>query len=747
MTWQILQISGGLGEWRDAWDNMNQRLYRGHPFSDSRFVDALLRHFGTGNERLCIHRSGENVDGMILLYPRRPGIWSQFVPSQVQAAPVLIENDEHLKALFQALPPWAGILEFLCQDPHFAPNAFDSGEAGAVRTEKHALTMNVELTGPFETYWKSRSKNLLKNIRRYRQRVADSFVQTDIRILSVPDAMHEAVARYGMLESAGWKGAEETAIHIDNAQGRFYAEIMTRFAETGQAQVVEYWLDSQLAASRLVVSCTDIAIILKTTYDEALSKFAPGRLLLHDYLQHAFAEKRNKAVEFYTNATQDQLAWATGQRHIRHVMYFRAVLLAQLRDLYENLKTIVATTGNRCGNIAGGEIADTVNIQCYDSISALPSGCGQLFRRSEQDSFDLSSDWFQLIASSALPKDTRPLFYVMERAGEIRVILPLLQSAAEGHQIQALTTFYSSIYRPLMADGVTSAEFAVLLQRVLKDRTPGKLHVDETDTSDPGYFVRVRNTAPAPVKLSFYPMDPDGHAFSALLGALREAGLIPFRYFCFGNWYLSCDRMSWEQYLQTRTKNMRSNIKRKEKKFADAQGRIELITTEGPSLDTAITAYEQVYNSSWKQPEPFPEFVPSLIRMASATGWLRLGVAYLGETPVAAQLWLVCHGKAFIYKLAYDEKFASFSSGTVLTAYLLRHVLEKESISEVDYLVGDDPYKKNWMSHRRERWGIVAYNPSTLMGLIGIAWQVAGIARKKIIGVLTQLKYKITASS
>lgn len=715
MTWQILPISDGLGEWRDAWDNLNQRLYRGHPFSDSRFIDALLRHFGGSNERLCVHRSGENVDGMIILYPRRPGVWTQFVPSQVQAAPVLIENVEHLNSLFQALSPWAGILEFLCQDPEFVPRAFISSDAGVVRTENHALTMNVELSGSFDIYWKSRSKNLIKNIRRYRQRATESFTQTDMRILDVPEAMHDAVARYGTLESAGWKGAEGTAIHIDNAQGRFYAEIIARFAETGQAQVVEYWLDDQLAASRLVISCDDIAIILKTTYDEALSKFAPGRLLLHAYLEHAFAEKRNKAVEFYTNATQDQLAWATGQRHIRHVMYFRATPLARLRDIYENLKTGIAHVANRASNKPEATTVDSPNIQCYNEISALPPSSGELFRRAEQDSFDLSSDWFQLIVSSALPKDTRPLFYVMKRAGEIRLILPLLlQSVADGHQVQALTTFYSSIYRPLLAENVTSEELAVLLRHVVKDTTAGKLRIDAMDTSNP--------------------------SFSILEKALRLSGLVTFRFFCFGNHHHFTKGQSFEEYFKERPSQLRNIVRRREKKFlADGRGRLEIVTT-GNRLDDCIRAWEKVYSSSWKLSEPYPHFMPGLIRLCAERGWLRLGLAYYDDAPIAAQIWIVNHGRAAIYKLAHDEKFSAFSAGTLLTVHLMRHVMDVDKVAEVDYLIGDDAYKKDWMSHRRERWGIVAYNPSTLMGLIGIGWQIAGIARKIILGALRPLK-------
>ena len=365
---------------------------------------------------------------------------------------------------------------------------------------------------------------------------------------------------------------------------------------------------------------------------------------------------------------------------------------------------------------------DTANepfmkFQILDSFDSLLPQYREDFDSASVLSFDTGLEWFRHLSKCSFGLEEKPRLYIVENEAGDRVLLPacLRKSTWGNTQIDSLVNFYSTFYAPVLP----ASGYEELLKHL---------------------FIRLRNTAPAPFKLGFYPMDPDGHAFGALLTASRKAGLIPFRYFCFGNWYLPCHGMNWDQYLQTRTKKMRSNIKRMEKKFADAQGRIEFVTAEGPSLDTAIAAYEQVYNSSWKQPEPFPEFVPGLIRLACAAGWLRLGVAYMGEIPVAAQLWLVCHGKAFIYKVAYDEKFAGFSPGTVLTAYLLRYVLENESISEVDYLVGDDPYKKTWMSHRRERWGIVAYNPSTLMGLIGTAWQIAGIARKRILGTLLQLK-------
>jgi len=53
-------------------------------------------------------------------------------------------------------------------------------------------------------------------------------------------------------------------------------------------------------------------------------------------------------------------------------------------------------------------------------------------------------------------------------------------------------------------------------------------------------------------------------------------------------------------------------------------------------------------------------------------------------------------------------------------------------VTEVDYLSGDDGYKKDWMSQRRERWGILALNPRTPRGVLAIARHVGGRAVKRV---------------
>jgi len=88
------------------------------------------------------------------------------------------------------------------------------------------------------------------------------------------------------------------------------------------------------------------------------------------------------------------------------------------------------------------------------------------------------------------------------------------------------------------------------------------------------------------------------------------------------------------------------------------------------------------------------------------------------EQPIAAQLWIVAIGRAELFKLAHIEQEKSLSPGTILTEHLMRHVLDVDGVQEVDFLIFDDTYKKSWLNCRRERVGVIAYNPDSFWGRI-----------------------------
>ena len=352
----------------------------------------------------------------------------------------------------------------------------------------------------------------------------------------------------------------------------------------------------------------------------------------------------------------------------------------------------------------------SVKVYCHDSLEALAGTHKAAFEGAECVSFDLSLPWFANFLATTLGPQERLRVYVADD-GEGRVaILPMCydEGASRPRKMRSLANFYTALYAPITSCGAGEE----LLGHALAP---------------------LRSDSPQWDEIDFSPLSTEDGTFNALFNALRNLGLLPFKYFCFGKWYLLVDGRSYAEYYEGLPSRLRNTVKRKSKQFfTDSGARLDIITG-GDQIESGIADYNKVYATSWKVEEPFPGFIPGLIRASAKQGWLRLGIAYVRGEPVAAQIWIVAHGRAAIFKLAYDEKFAPYSVGSVLSAHLMRHVLDVDKVREVDYLIGDDAYKRDWMSRRRERWGIVAYNPRTLLGLAGALKQTLGGWRRFVL--------------
>jgi CelD/BcsL family acetyltransferase involved in cellulose biosynthesis len=326
--WRIQQLANGLGEHAGAWDALNLRLFNGHPMLDSRYVDGLLRHFGTGAEYLCVREQDGVQMAMLVLSRRAAGIWGSFLPAQAQIGPVLMQMPMDMQDLMRHLPGFVAEIDILCNDPDYGDCS--TSDRSMLDSTAHALTMNVSLKGSFEAYWGQRSKNLSKNLKRYERRLATDGIERSFICLTDPGEVSAGVARFAALESKGWKGRLGTAVSVDNTQGEFYSKLLSQFAASRQGRVYELWFDDKLAASRLVISAKGMVIILKTAFDESFDIYAPGRMLLRDVIEHLFIACPGASLEFYTHANPDQLSWAGGERWIRHVSFYRSPAIAKV---------------------------------------------------------------------------------------------------------------------------------------------------------------------------------------------------------------------------------------------------------------------------------------------------------------------------------------------------------------------------------------------------------------------------------
>jgi hypothetical protein len=123
----------------------------------------LLDHFGTGSEKLCIHRAPDGISGALILCSTGFGRWSCFRPSQVQPTAVMLEDARLLETLLSALPGQAWTIELHAVDPRYAPEFSRLGLPQIV--DAQARTIGVQPEGVFSDYWTQRPKNLAKNVR------------------------------------------------------------------------------------------------------------------------------------------------------------------------------------------------------------------------------------------------------------------------------------------------------------------------------------------------------------------------------------------------------------------------------------------------------------------------------------------------------------------------------------------------------------------------------------------------------
>jgi CelD/BcsL family acetyltransferase involved in cellulose biosynthesis len=351
------------------------------------------------------------------------------------------------------------------------------------------------------------------------------------------------------------------------------------------------------------------------------------------------------------------------------------------------------TSDSRCSS-RGDEVF------VFDSLEGLPPAVIQAFDAMERASPTAGLAWYTNFVREVHPGPGQVcrMFYARTVQGHVRAVLPLAVVPSRWplhHDVNALANYYTPLYRPGLSADATADDVAALVRRVRADHGPL-------------------------ARFMLSPMDSTSDTFRLLEAGLRQAGFCTYHFFAFGNWFLPADGLNWETYLTTRRGKMRSDIKRMEKRLRQAGASIQIVS-DTSDLDRAIADYQHVYARSWKQEEPHVGFVPGLMRLCAERGWLRLGLLHIDHQPIAAQLWIVANGRAEIFKVAYDEKFKDFSPGTVLSAQLMRHVLDEDKVREVDFLSGDDTYKRNWMSERRERFGIVAYDLRSIGGCAGMA--------------------------
>jgi hypothetical protein len=319
--------------------------------------------------------------------------------------------------------------------------------------------------------------------------------------------------------------------------------------------------------------------------------------------------------------------------------------------------------------------AEVTAVSYHDSVNDLQglafAGAGPFARR----------EWFSLLENAG----ARP-FVALAAEGRDAVALALVRGAGG---LESLTNWYAFTWTELATGPTARPELLARLARDLAGRA-------------------------SRVTLSKLP-DEDGTA-TRLEAAFRNAGWFVRRERCDSNHVLPVGGRTFAEYLAARPGALRTTLKRKAKKVD-----VEILTDFEYDV---WQSYQAVYAESWKPEEGDPELLRRFAESEGRAGRLRLGVARHQGTVVAAQMWTVEGGVAYIHKLAHLESAKPLSAGTTLTAALFEHVIDRDKVEWVDFGTGDDPYKRDWMEQIRARYRLTCWRPSDPRNwpAIGKAW-------------------------
>ncbi|MBV1917458.1 MAG: GNAT family N-acetyltransferase [Sphingomonadaceae bacterium] len=316
--------------------------------------------------------------------------------------------------------------------------------------------------------------------------------------------------------------------------------------------------------------------------------------------------------------------------------------------------------------------ADLKEVQLDARLSALLSPAQQ------HAPFD-RLDWLQGLATSC---NMEPIVATAHDDESI-IALPLRRS---DNHLTSLANYYTFRFRPLTMQDSDPKALLGALARDLADKTHR-------------------------ITLKGVP-DEDGSA-SLLENAFRNAGWTVIREQCDYNHVLPLNGRSWEEYFAKLPGKLRTTIKRKGKK-------VDCRIIERFDED-AWRSYEAIYAQSWKPEEGSIEFLHRFAEQEGEAGRLRLGIASADGEDIAAQIWTVEGGTAYIHKLAYRSSAHSLSPGSVLSAALFRHVIDQDKVQLVDYGTGDDGYKRDWMEEVRPRYLLDIFRPTSPKNWIPLA--------------------------
>ena len=338
-----------------------------------------------------------------------------------------------------------------------------------------------------------------------------------------------------------------------------------------------------------------------------------------------------------------------------------------------------------------------IEISSYSTFAEIPQEGRKLAIKYREVNPFVCDFWLKNFEQYLVSNDEQALYLVAQDEGRVIALFAFLiyhKSKLNVKKMRTMANFYTTFYSPLVTDGLDVDELTSALAKYIDEKL-----------SD--------------VTVIEYEPLRSGEVFSDVASKCREIfGYSVRQYPCHINRFESVEGDSFDTYWARRPSRLRNTLKRKSKALAKSH-RFEIeIITESEGVSAAYEKFRLVYEQSWKTTESSPEFIHSVLVELANIGRAKLGILSVDGEPAAAQIWFRINEDWAVFKLAYREAYKPYSVGTILSAAVIESFFNGGSFKHLDFLSGDDSYKRDWMSQSRSHYGIEMINRRHLTGRV-----------------------------
>ena len=291
MAITIVNIQDRIDALAPEWEQLAKRV-TAPPFLWAGWVSAWWQAFGRGRlQILAAYEDGRLIGVLPLLRAR--GALSSTTNYHTPLFGFLTSNKratEHLAAtLFAQKAPCIN-LAFLPSTDHGVSVTSAAASAARYRllTETKQVAPYVDTRGSWEDY-ESRLRRKFRSELRRRQRRLEEQGDLTLEVRDGTDKLGQLLDEGFRIEGSGWKGAQGTSIISHPTTRDFYTQVARWAAERGWLRLAFLRLNGKALAFDFCLEYNGTHFLLKTGYDPAYNKFAPGMIVRYLMLSRAFS--------------------------------------------------------------------------------------------------------------------------------------------------------------------------------------------------------------------------------------------------------------------------------------------------------------------------------------------------------------------------------------------------------------------------------------------------------------------------